>query len=107
MTTVTLKIRPVRFEADMSYDIVDAEPKQVTYSRVGRMYRPEILTLHYSRYDGEPWKYDSGKIFGWVLKKDGTQSQNQNTERLWLHDSDDWPTWLKVAVANIPERIPS
>ena len=103
----TLKIQPVYFKADMRYEIADAEPRHAPHSRQGRIYQPKILTLHYSRRDGEPWKYVNGKIMGWALKKDGTPSQNTVTEQLWLHDSDDWPTWVKDGISNVPERISS
>ena len=105
--TVTLKIRPVTFEAHMSYDITDAESLPVSYSRQNRRYRPVLLVLHYRRSDGEPWKYESGQVSGQVLKKDGTPSQNRHAQNLWRHDSDWWPTWLKVAIGNLPERAES
>jgi len=104
MSAVTLKIKPVAFEAHMSYDITDAEPLPVSYSRQGRLYQPNLLVLHYRRGDGGPWKYESGQVFGQVLKKDGAPSQNRHSQSLWRHDSDWWPTWLKVAIGNVPEQ---
>ena len=104
MSNATVKIQPVLFEAHMSYDITDAEPQPVRYARQGRLYQPNLLVLHYRRIDGERWKYQGGQIFGQVLKKDGTPSQNRHAQNLWRHDSDWWPTWLKSAISNDPHE---
>ena len=104
--SVTLSLKLIRYEASMTFDITDAEPWAVSYSRQGRTFQPESLTLHYSHSDGEPWQYEGGRMFGQVLKKDGTPSQNRHTEHLWRHDSKTWPAWLHSALADSARLLP-
>jgi len=103
VSTVTLKIKAIKFNATMTYDIKDAEPRSTSHYRQGRLYRPDYARLNYSRMDGEAWQFDGGRLEGWVLKKDGTPSLNNHREPLWRTVSENWPMWVKVAVGNAPE----
>ena len=95
-----LKLRPVNYQAHMTFDLTDTEARAVSFSRQGRTYLPDSLRLAYSRSDNDPWQYEGGTMFGQVLKKDGTPSQNRNSELLWRHDSKTWPAWLHSAIAD-------
>jgi hypothetical protein len=74
--------------------IEDGEVRAKPYSRAGRQYRVERITVVKS--DGN---VSSVELSGSVLKNDGTAGLNGATERLYGHKV--WPEWLHGVVGGL------
>lgn len=74
--------------------VEDGEVREKPYSRTGQRYR--VTCVEVIKEDGN---VSSVKLFGPVLKKDGTDSMNDAREHMHRHS--EWPDWLRSAVRSL------
>lgn len=74
--------------------LVGCDPRPVPSRRPDRIYRPQYMTVE--RTNGN---LASVILRGAVIKKDGTDGQQEATERLWRRG--DWPSWVESIVGGL------
>jgi hypothetical protein len=97
-------------EVTRTINVIDGPVRPQPYSSVGRKYRVSRAIITY-RWTAGAWKVAGVKLFGTVLKADGSDSKNDAREHLSRFDTppmwlDDLTTGLRpVGVPELPFNV--
>jgi hypothetical protein len=91
-----MKVTNIQSRTVKTYTVTidDGEVRNQPYSRAGRRYRVERITVE--KRDGN---VGGVELQGSVLKKDGTPGENDARER--FYSQSDWPEWLNRIVGGL------
>lgn len=84
----------------------DTPPFDRPYAR--EAVQPERLRLDYATVtQGESWQLTSGRLYGKVIRKDGSLGQGRD-DGLYVHldgqSSKEWPDWAKALAEELAPR---
>lgn len=88
-------------------DVVGADPIVMPYSRIGATFHPTALRLSYVRTNDGPWQFDSGRVSGPAIRKDGSDGKNTSDITIWRQDATNsrLPSWITDAIpAHQPDQ---
>lgn len=96
----------------ITVSVEDGPIRPKPYSRTGKQYRVEQVSIGYSRkldetLDGDTWKVDAVHARGTDLKKDGSLGQTGSHERLVGWTGTDWTEieWIAKLVREYNPEI--
>jgi len=89
----------IRHRVEVRAEIVDAEPRSLPYRRDGRLWRPSMIIVNWSRARVrlDPWSVwrGSATVIGPHIRKDGSDAQVDNAERYVRPDHPEWGEWIR------------